>query len=203
LPHSWQAGARHGRPPAVRSLNGVASTAEEHHIDPDVHSSPGASPTRRGDRSATRLAVLAVLLVVVTITVVACGGSGTGAGGSGGSTGASPTPSQIESAQPGDVISWSEADSSVGQTLTVEGPVASSTRGRGPGGPALLLNVGLDAPDPSRFVAIVPLAIYRRLSADTRAQLDVGIVRVTGKIIGFRGASAIVVTRPGDLRLGQ
>jgi hypothetical protein len=179
---------------------GVAPTPEEHHIDPDVHDSPQALPTRRGDWSATRLAVLAVLLIVVTTAVTACGGNGTGAGGA---AGASPTPSQIESAQPGDVISWSEADASVGQTLTVEGPVASSGRGRGPGGAALLLNVGLDAPDPSRFVAIVPLAIYRRLSADTRAQLDVGIVRVTGKIIGFRGASAIVVTRPADLRLGQ
>jgi predicted small lipoprotein YifL len=140
--------------------------------------------------------VLAVLLLAVVATAIAaCGGNGPAT--------ASPAPSQIESAQPSDVISWSEAAASVGQTLTVEGPVVSSTAGRGPGGAALLLNVGLDAPDPSRFVAIVPLAIYRRLSANTRAQLDIALVRVTGTIIGFRGASAIVVARRADLRLAQ
>lgn len=143
--------------------------------------------------------MLAVLLVTVMATAVAA----CGANGAGGPATASPAPGQIESAQPGDVISWSEAAASVGQTLTVEGPVASSSRGRGPGGAALLLNVGLDAPDPSRFVAIVPLAVYRQLSTDMRAQLDVALVRVTGKIISFRGASAIVVARRTDLRLAQ
>jgi hypothetical protein len=49
----------------------------------------------------------------------------------------------------------------------------------------------------------VPLPIYRRLSADTRAQLSVALVRVSGTIIGFRGATAIVVARRADLRLSQ
>ena len=41
------------------------------------------------------------------------------------------------------------------------------------------------------------------LSADTRAQLSVALVRVSGTIIGFRGATAIVVARRADLRLSQ
>lgn len=151
---------------------------------------------RRRVGRVTRPALLAVLLLaVVAPAIAACGGNGPAT--------ASPTSSQIESAQPGDVISWSEAASSIGQTLTVEGPVASSARGRGPNGAAQLLNLGLGAPNPSRFVAIVPLAIYRQLSAAQRAQLGVALVRVTGKIIGFRGASAIVVARRADLRLAQ
>ena len=155
----------------------------------------------RGKRVGALAIVLAALLApAITTGVAACGGS---TGGVGSAASASPTPSQIESAQPGDVISWSEAASSVGQTLMVEGPVASSARGRGPGGPAILLNIGLPAPSTSRFVAIVPLAVYRRLPADTRDQLDVALVRVAGKIINYRGATAIVVARPADLRLAQ
>lgn len=141
-----------------------------------------------------RTVLLALLLLAASaVCVGACGGG----------SGASASPGEGESAQPGDVISWSEAASSVGQTLTVEGPVVSASVGRGLGGAALILNIGLGAPNTSRFVAIVPLAIYRRLSADTRAQLSVALVRVSGTIIGFRGATAIVVARRADLRLSQ
>jgi len=164
-----------------------------------------AAVARRAVAHGRRAGVLAIALAALlapalSTAVAACGGS---TGGAGSAASVAPTPSQIESAQPGDVISWSEAATSVGQTLMVEGPVASTARGRGPGGPAILLSIGLPAPSTSRFVAIVPLAVYRRLPADTRDQLDVALVRVAGKIINYRGATAIVVARPADLRLAQ
>ena len=52
----------------------------------------------------------------------------------------------------------------------------------------------------------------RRLRLEQRAdvlyrapclQLSVALVRVSGTIIGFRGATAIVVARRADLRLSQ
>jgi hypothetical protein len=117
----------------------------------------------------------------------------------------SPPASQAPqpSAQPGDVISWSEAAASVGQTITVEGPVTQVSKGLGPHGPALLVYVGADPSDPQRFVAVIPTKVLKQLSVDQREQLSGALVRVTGTIVSYRGAATIVVKSARQLRIQQ
>ena len=107
------------------------------------------------------------------------------------------------SAQPGDVISWSEAAASMGQTITVEGPVTQVGKGLGPHGPALLVYVGADPSDPQRFVAVIPTKVLKQLSVDQREQLSGALVRVTGTIVSYHGAATIVVASPRQLRIEQ
>ena len=107
------------------------------------------------------------------------------------------------SAQPGDVISWSEAAASIGQTITVEGPVTQVGKGLGPHGPALLVYVGADPSDPQRFVAVIPTKVLKRLSIGQREQLSGALVRVTGTIVSYRGAATIVLKSPHQLRIQQ
>ena len=110
-------------------------------------------------------------------------------------------PAPAPSAHPGDVISWGEAASSIGQTVTVEGPVTRVGKGQGPGGPALLVTVGLDPSDPQRFVAVIPLKVLRAIPAANRERLAGGLVRVTGKIVKYNGAATIVMHSPRQLHV--
>jgi DNA/RNA endonuclease YhcR with UshA esterase domain len=78
-------------------------------------------------------------------------------------------------------ISWDEAARHVGETLTVTGPVAGTHVTTG--GKSLVLNIGKDFPDPSRF------SIMIQLDKDTPATADSftgKTVTVTGKIELYR-----------------
>jgi len=110
---------------------------------------------------------------------------------------AAPPPS----AHPGDVISWGEAAASIGQTITVEGPVTSVRKGQGPGGPALFVTVGVDPSDPQRFVAVIPYKVLRDFSTAKRERLPGGLVRVTGTIVKYDGAATIILRSPRQLHV--
>lgn len=144
----------------------------------------------------TRRAAVRVIAGWFVLGVVIVAGS---CSASSPSSPASPAPQP--SAQPGDVISWGEAAASIGQSITVEGPVTHLARGLGPHGPAVLVYVGADPSDAQRFVIVIPMTVFRRLSTDQQERLPGALVRATGLIIRYRGAATIVVQSPQDLRI--
>ena len=137
-------------------------------------------------------AIVALFVLAVVVFVGSCSVSSP-------SSPASPAPQP--SAQPGDVISWGEAAASMGQTITVEGPVTHVARGLGPHGPAVLVYVGADPSDPQRFVIVIPITVFKRLSADQQERLPGALVRASGTIISYSGAATIVVQSPRQLQI--
>jgi hypothetical protein len=136
--------------------------------------------------------VVGLLVVAVIVSVGSCSASSP-------SSPASQVPQPA--AQPGDVVSWGEAAASIGQTLTVEGPVSELHRGLGPHGPALLVYVGADPSDPQRFVVVIPVKVLKQLSANDRERLSGALLRATGTIIRYRGAATIVVQSSRQLHI--
>ena len=95
-----------------------------------------------------------------------------------------------------ETISWSEAVDSVGQRLRVEGVVAGMKRVAG----ATELSLGLPAPDPQRFVVIVPDKVARRFEAPLGDLFEGMLVRATGTIVKRGDHTAVRITRPAELR---
>jgi DNA/RNA endonuclease YhcR with UshA esterase domain len=149
-------------------------------------------------RPARRLLLFA-LVACAGFAMAACGGSAAAPSGSAASEAPAPS-AQPHSLQ---VIGWSEAADRVGETVAVEGPVVSVDHGTGPTGPAYLLNIGLAAPDPSRFVAVIPDARAKKFSQSPAAAFDGALVRVTGRVVSFGGVAAIVVRSPKDIKAIQ
>jgi DNA/RNA endonuclease YhcR with UshA esterase domain len=140
------------------------------------------------------------MLAALALSVTALAGCG-GAALTTTPTVASPT-SLPPSITEGSVISWSEAASRIGQKVTVEGPVISADHIDGTGS-SLLLNVGLAAPDSSRFLIVLPAAV-RREFAQSPDVLYVGrLVRVIGKIEQYRGLAAITIHSPKAISTAQ
>jgi DNA/RNA endonuclease YhcR with UshA esterase domain len=140
------------------------------------------------------------VLAALALTVTALAGCGSSALTTT-PTVAGPT-SLPPSVTEGSVISWSEAASRIGQTATVEGPVISADH-IGGNGSSLLLNVGLAAPDSSRFLIVIPAAARREL-AQSLDVLYVGrLVRVVGKIEQYRGLAAITIRSPKAISAAQ
>jgi hypothetical protein len=82
--------------------------------------------------------------------------------------------------------------------LTVEGPVQSA----GPsalGDGAIVLDVGLAAPDPSRFIVVIPKSALKKFPASPAGHYSGQLIRATGKIVTYDGAAAIVVHSPSML----
>ena len=141
-----------------------------------------------------------LVLAALALSVTALAGCGSAALNT---TPAAPSPTSLPpSVAEGSVISWSEAASRIGQTATVEGPIISADHTAGSGS-SLLLNVGLAAPDSSRFLIVVPAAI-RREFAQSPDVLYVGrLVRVVGKIEQYRGLAAITLRSPKAISAAQ
>ena len=71
----------------------------------------------------------------------------------------------------------------------------------GPHGPAVLVYVGADPSDPQRFVIVIPITVFKRLSADQQERLPGALVRASGTIISYSGAATIVVQSPRQLQI--
>jgi hypothetical protein len=102
------------------------------------------------------------------------------------------------SIEPNGPISWGEAQSRIGDRLTAEGPVASVHEAGG----EVVLNVGVDAPDPSRLVIVIPASARAKFPKDAAVTYQDELVRVTGMIEGRDGVATIVVTKPAELKTG-
>jgi hypothetical protein len=102
------------------------------------------------------------------------------------------------SIEPNGPISWGEAQSRIGERLTAEGPVASVQETGG----VVVLNLGADAPDPSRLVVVIPAAVRSKFAKDAATAYQDALVRVTGLIEDRDGVATIVVTKPAELKTG-
>ena len=139
--------------------------------------------------SSRRLpAALATLASFALLALAACG------------TG---TPSShltaTESVGPNGPISWSEAQTRIGEEVTAEGPVTSVEQSGGD----VLLNLGADAPDPSRLVVVIPKSAADAFPADAESAYLDQLVRVTGTVEDRDGVATIVADKPSDLSTGE
>ena len=146
-------------------------------------------PARSGSGAArTLIAVLGLtLLLGLVLTLAACSSVKQGA--------YATAPASIE---PNGPISWGEARARVGERLTAEGPVASVHEAAGD----VVLNLGADAPDPSRLVVVIPASARSRFPKDAATAYQDALVRVTGLIEDRDGVATMVVTKPADLKKG-
>ncbi len=78
-------------------------------------------------------------------------------------------------------ITWDEAGKHVGETVTVTGPVKGTHVTTG--GKALVLNIGKDFPDPTRFTVMINTDEKNPAAPETYADKTVS---VTGKIVLYR-----------------
>jgi len=106
------------------------------------------------------------------------------------------TPGPLKSNEP---ISWTEASSRFGEELTVQGPV-SGTGSDGAGG--VTLDVGAPAPDPSRFVVVLPKAALKGFPKDPASYYDGQLVSATGLIEDREGTATLTVTSRDQLTTG-
>ncbi len=105
----------------------------------------------------------------------------------------SPIPGELET------ISWSEAVDSVGQRLRVEGVVAGVRRVEG----ATELSLGLPAPDPQRFVVIVPDKVAKRFDVPLGDLFQGMLVGAIGTIVKSGDHTAIRIKKPSELKPAQ
>jgi hypothetical protein len=67
-------------------------------------------------------------------------------------------------------------------------------------GGEVVLNVGVDAPDPSRLVVIIPASARSKFPKDAAMTYQDALVRVTGLIEDRNGVATIVVSKPAELK---
>jgi hypothetical protein len=108
----------------------------------------------------------------------------------------SVTPGPLESNGP---ISWAEAASRIGEVLAVQGPVAG-TGSDGAGG--VTLDVGAAAPDPARFVVVIPETALSRFPKDPAAFYEGQLLTATGLIEDRGGTATMVIAARKDLKTG-
>ena len=68
---------------------------------------------------------------------------------------------------------------------------------------AVILNVGGDAGDPSRFVVVIPKAALRRFPADPASRYVGQLIVATGTIVDQWWTAAMVVRSPRRLTTGE
>ena len=106
------------------------------------------------------------------------------------------TPGPLKSNEP---ISWTEASSRFGEELTVQGPV-SGAGSDGAGG--VTLDVGAPAPDPSRFVLVIPKTALEEFPKDPASYYDGQLISATGLIEDRDGTATMTVTSKDQLTTG-
>jgi hypothetical protein len=102
-----------------------------------------------------------------------------------------------EAVGPNGPIGWSEAQTRVGERLTAEGPVTTVSETGG----EVVLDVGAEAPDPSRLVVVIPAAARGAFPADAETAYLDKLIRVRGTIEDRDGVATIVVEKPADLKV--
>ncbi len=100
-----------------------------------------------------------------------------------------------EAVGPNGPIGWSEAQTRVGERLTAEGPVTTVSETGG----EVVLDLGAEAPDPSRLVVIIPAASRDAFPANAETAYLDKLIRATGAIEDREGVATMVVEKPADL----
>jgi len=135
--------------------------------------------------------LLTLLLAVLLLSLAACGSSG--------GTAAAPTataPTVTDQAIP-----WDEATAHIGETVTIEGPVAGAMYSKGSNGSPTFLNVGADYPDESRFTVVIWGADRGHFEPAPEDQFSGQTIRVTGTVVEYQGMPQIEVATPSDIEI--
>jgi hypothetical protein len=151
---------------------------------------PAKAPAQARASDVMLAAVAAAVVLTAALLLAGCSSSRSFVPES------SVTPGPLESNGP---ISWAEAVSRSGEVLSVQGPVAG-TGGDGAGG--VTLDVGTAAPDPTRFVVVIPEAVLGGFPKDPAAFYDGQLLTATGLIEDRGGTATMVVTTRKDLKTG-
>lgn len=111
-----------------------------------------------------------------------------------------PGPQPVARCEP--VVPWNEARTRIGETLCVEGPIASV--GTSAGGD-VFLNLGFAFPNPGRFTLFIPARYVGRFEAQLGAKfwtkLKGTVVRAYGEVKLYQGIPEIQLSDPAFLFL--
>jgi hypothetical protein len=157
-----------------------------------MKSDTSGGATLRMRRTPLRtLAAAGLLALLAAGALAACSGSP----GSGPKNTVDPGP-----LEPNGPISWSEASSRVGEVLSVEGPVTSANVASNG---EVVLNVGAEADDPSRFVVVIPKHAAAKFPPRPADHYDGQLIIATGTIVDQGGVATMVVSSPARLMPAQ
>ena len=138
------------------------------------------------DRRLARVAVIGLALAAL-LTLMACSALQTPEEGA----------TATESIGPNGPIGWSEAQARIGDEVTAEGLVSSVHTS----GNEVSLDLGADAPDPSRLVVVIPAASRDAFPADAASAYQDKLVLVPARVEDRDGVATIVVTKPAELKI--
>ena len=113
-------------------------------------------------------------------------------------------PSAPPDVLPSGVIGWSDAWMYEGGTVTVQGPVVSTTYSKGSSSRPTFLNVGAPYPNLSRLTILIwgdDRGAFGALPKPLETYYFGRTVRVTGRVALYRGAAEIVVEGPGAIEV--
>jgi DNA/RNA endonuclease YhcR with UshA esterase domain len=142
---------------------------------------------------------------LLVIAVVCLGAASCGTAAS--SSGATPTsvqpaaPTTQSSAPISDLVDWSDAVSHIGESVTVEGPVAGTDYAESSSGSPTFLNVGVDYPDPGRFTVVIWGEDRSAFSSAPESTYEGKTIRVTGSVSTYEGATQVEVTSPDAIEI--
>ena len=135
---------------------------------------------------AGSVAIIAVAAAVIAIAL------------SGGNEDASTQTSALPTGCP-DALSWEDARTHVGETVTLVGPVVSATyRGRSNGKPTFV-NVGKPFGDPERLVVVVWGRNRSKFPTPPERRYDDLTISVTGQVSEHQGVPRIEATTPSQI----
>lgn len=142
--------------------------------------------------------ILVVAVAALLLSSTACGGSSSADTGQ---ANASDVVTQSSQSTASDAIDWSEASSHVGETTTVEGPVAGAMYADTSNGEPTFLNVGVDYPDSSRFTVVIWGEDRGSFSQAPEDMYSGRTIRVTGTVSEYEGIPEIEVSGPDEIEV--
>lgn len=102
---------------------------------------------------------------------------------------------------PDGAISWDEAGSYVGQTVTVYGPVASTRYVSSSNGEPTYINIGADYPDDNRLQVVIWGEDRARFSSAPESAYKGETIAVTGTLETYQGVLEIEVSSPSQIEV--
>lgn len=157
---------------------------------------------RLGSLRVLCYAILLAALLSVPLTAVACGSSSSAGDTSIGSSTATivePTDAAADS----NIVAWSEASAHIGESVTIEGPVAGAVYAESSNGSPTFLNIGADYPDESRFTVVIWGENRGNFTLAPEDQYAGQTIRVTGTVSDYQGVPQIEAASPGDIEIVQ
>jgi len=102
---------------------------------------------------------------------------------------------------PPGAISWDDAISHIGETITVCGPVVDSFYGSSIGGQPTFLNIGKPYPEPERFTILIWGDDRSRFPSAPDIYYLGKTICATGEVILYKGSAEMKVTSPSQITI--